>query len=1151
MEIRDWIDQNKLTVNWIDDDLFRIGEDLFFHLKSKTLLLEDIEKEVIINNRFEFQYTDDEIELIQDNEIKYVVFEFGSFFYYSTPFDVKLNIFKYLGQSKEDLKMDFPFLGIHGGYELCNGSRSYKDWIKKAKFLGYSTIGICEENTLAGTLAFQTTCEKEKINFIHGETITILLQGNRVNIKLYVLNEKGWQNLLRINNFINTNIVNEVVDKVIPFEEIRFYKEGLACILTPEVELNTEIVSLFQGFDQLYYQVDFLEWSSNDRDYSWLMNLKLYFDSFFHILPPILICDAYYLDQEDYKIKRILNKIGNVGFKPQSENQFFKSSDDIYLQMSTLFKSSDERVFDIFLTATESLKTLSTSCSFAIKTGNLYLPQYQMTAEEATQFETNDQLFYHLIDKGFNERLRGKVEDEEVYIDRIAKEIAVIKKGGFIDYFLIIADIFKWCLDRGYWVGLGRGSAAGSLVSYCMNLTGIDPIVYDLLFERFLNEGRLKSGLPDFDSDLPVKHRAEIKQYIRDKYGENSVTGIGTYTSLKLKAGVKALNREFGVDPQKSNYISAMLEAEGDYTSLFKEGSKSPQLKEFIQQYPQIIEKLPLLMNQPGNSSIHAAGIVITPKFDSNGTPKTVYDWMPVKKMDGIITSEWEGTYIDKMGFLKCDILGLEQLDKFMRINELVRKHYNVDVRYDDINLDEKGVYELFQNGNNEDVFQFTGYGLRKYCQDLHPENINDLIATNALYRPGPIDMGAHVDYVKIKNGEKEPQYDYLIEDVTKPTYGLFVYQEQIMAAVQKIANFTLVEADDIRKAMGKIIPELIQSYGSKFIEGAIANGCPPEEAQSIWDKLVRFGAYSYNKSHAACYAIMGYFSQWFKYKYPLEFWTTSLEFSEADELIQKVAEINTLGQVSVSPVDINKSKDSFYPDPENNTIYWSLNSIKWVGSSAVDEITHWRDEDGQYFSFEEFYSRVERRKVNKRSMEHLIYAGAFDEIENIQNLTERYRLLEQYYVLSKNEKLIPDIAEQKSWPEYKWILKQKELTGFGYIDFKKIINLSSFKTQISSYLSGEDLEDETLIEKEKIVGGVIKNLIERKSRRGPFVQIELENNFNTIFVTCWNESYETYRQKLNDGKNQVLFLKGKVVKDNYKGKNVIHTTENTVLSFL
>jgi DNA polymerase-3 subunit alpha len=642
------------------------------------------------------------------------------------------------------------------------------------------------------------------------------------------------------------------------------------------------------------------------------------------------------------------------------------------------------------------------------------------------------------------------------------------------------------------------------------------------------------------------------EQYMRDKYGLDFVTGMGSYNAFKIKAAVKALNRGYGIETKKSNIITSVIDAKGDYTELFKNAKDVPMLREFIQNYPHIIEKLPLILNGPSTASIHASGTIITPKETKEGYYKDISTWMPVKKVDGQIVSEWNVYGISKMGFLKFDILGLQQLDKFQRMNELIELHTGKKLTYDDIDLENEGVFDLFKEGLNQDVFQFTSSGLIQYCKDFQPSNVSELSLIAAVYRPGPISMNAHIDLIKVKKGEKEIKYDYMLEDLTKETYGFPIYQEQIMSITTILGGFTLTEADSIRKAMVLQSPAALKKYEDQFISGCLKNNCPEDEANTIWEKLCGFGCYTYNKSHSVCYSLLGYFSQWYKYNYPLEFWTTALEFSESDELIQKIAEIEKLGIVTVAPVDINKSKDSFYPDVNTQKIYWSLNSIKWVGKIAVEEVVLWRSEDGEYFSLEEFVERVEKRKVNKRSVENLIFAGAFDEIEKIVDIRDRYKLLVQYYEQSNNKKLLPELEEYRRWPEYKWIIRQRELTGFGFINFFSVLKTSEFKKFVTQYISGDTLQENTkLQDKEVIVGGCIKEIIERKSKRGPFCQIALEENFVTTYITMWNESYEQFYKELKENIGSICFIKGKVVTDNYKHKQVIHTTNDTILTIL
>lgn len=642
------------------------------------------------------------------------------------------------------------------------------------------------------------------------------------------------------------------------------------------------------------------------------------------------------------------------------------------------------------------------------------------------------------------------------------------------------------------------------------------------------------------------------EQYMRDKYGINFVTGMGSYNNFKIKAAVKALAREHGIDSKKANYITAMLDAKGDYTQLFKDAVNAPMLREFVQEYPHIVEKLHFILNGPSTASIHASGTIITPKETKEGYFKDTSSWLPIKKIDGQIVSEWNVYSISSMGFLKFDILGLQQLDKFQRMNELIKLHTGKVLTYDDIDLENEGVFDLFKAGLNEDVFQFTSPGLIQYCKEFQPDNVSELSLIAAVYRPGPISMNAHIDLIKFKHGQKEVKYGFLLEDLTKSTFGLYIYQEQIMAVTTILGGFTLTEADKIRKAMALQNPAMIKKFEPQFLAGAKEKGCPEEEAQDVWEKLCGFGCYTYNLSHSVCYSLLGYFSQWYKYNYPLEFWTTALEFSESDELIQKIAEIEKMGIIKVSPVDINKSKDYFYPDTSNNTIYWSLNSIKWVGGSAVDEITKWRQEDGEYFTLEEFHSRVEKRKVNKRSIENLIFAGAFDEIEKIVNIKDRYQLLLAFYNLSGNKKLIPELEEYRLWPEYRWIIKQKELSGFGYISFGKVFKTTEFKNSNTRFISGDELqEDAKVMDKEVIVGGTIKEIIQRNSKRGLFCQLTLEENFQIIYVTMWNETYEKYYKELKENIGSICFLNGKTTVDNYKKKNVIHTLQTTKVVLL
>lgn len=1178
-DLKNWIEQSRLPVSFINDRVFELEgkEGQFLILEDKYVLVgkdnaydsfldEDEFKTCDLKNKratlFNPDFTillNEEEESLLNEDIKFFVYKFGERWYYSDieicQAPTQLNEFKYLGKAKLTLDdVDFPYIGIHGGYDLFNGSREYKDWCKKAKFLGIKTLGICEENTLAGTLAFQSTCEKAGIKSIIGQTITVQNEvRGKYNIKLYVLSDKGWINLLKISSIINVKNNGEYIDEVELFSQ---ELTDIACVLTPDADLEKVFQYYKRWFSKLYFQIDFVEWASQSRDESWLMALKNYFEDtkneYQKRMPPILICDSYYLDKEDHIIRKTLNNIGRVGFKGQSKDQYFKSLDEIYEQAIPLFKEEDDRWQGIIQAALENVQKFCEEINFKIPTAWFRLPEYELTEEQKKKYANKEELFWAQVEEGLQKKVIDKGIDPEEYIERIDKEMEVITQGGFISYFLILWDLINWCSQNDIWVGTGRGSAAGCLISYLLDIVKLDPIQYNLLFERFLNKGRIGKSLPDIDTDFQGGRRDEVKRYLEERYGLDYVTSIGTYSTFKVKGAVKDLAREQGVDYQKTNYVSAIISSDSTLSDLFKAANEILPLREYVQKNWHVIEKLPLVINQPKNSSIHAAGVVIVPKEYG-----PIYQQMPIKSIDGVLVSEWEGEFVDKAGFLKCDILGIKQLDKFAAISDLIKSTTGKKILFEDIDLNEPGVYYYFQEGYNEDVFQFGAAGLKVYCKELKPEGIEDLIATVALYRPGPIENGIHKKYIYVKNGFEALKYDKGTESITKVTYGQIIYQEQIMQIFTHVAGFSLVEADDVRKAISKTTIsraerlQMLKDYMDQWNEQGKKRGYSQEALDLLWEKIEKFATYSFNRSHAACYAVTGYYCQWFKYKYPLQFWTVSLQFADESEMINRISEIKKTSDIEVAPVDINKSKMGFYPDTEKRTIYWSINSVKWVGEKAVQAILDERNEKGAFFSIEEFCERISGRSVNKRCIVNLILAGAFDEIERVKP-HQRLRLLEKYFNFT-GAKLPDEYEEMKKWKEYQWVLKQKELTGFGFIDYKRIINSSkSFSQKANLFKDNmEILHSDSLTGKKVIVAGIIINVIERKSKNGPFAQVEIQDNTDTVYVTIWNDDYEPIKKELKEATNKIFIISGVVKVDSYKNCNVIQSTRDTKIEII
>lgn len=1161
MSFNEWVESNYLSIIEHTNNIFEI-QGIGKFLKLEGLYKNEISKKeiqyqehsnnttpVIINlNDFSLLLSEQEYQLA--GEVDFLCYQFGSRWYYTDQISQpKLQELRYIGTPNLiNGIVDFPFLGVHGGYDLCNGSRTYQDWCKKAKFLQLSTLGICEENTLAGIVSFQNTCEKFKIRSIVGESISVQFDdGNRYFLKIYCKNkEEGWSRLLKINTTINVKN-----NKYITVEELlSFQSSSLILVLNPL--LSTSQLEKFKGSQfTLCYSLDFSEWESQDKDKECLLNLQEYLSTYQDIFTPVIVQDAYYLEKEDSKIRKILGLISQSSFRNYSSSQYFKSIDDYYLEVLEIIDTdSIEKFEELFYSAICNTITVFDGINFKTVTGEFYLPRYEMTEQEKSSFSTNEELLYSYIEKGLQEKVVEKNLDYNLYLERVKKEWDVIQRGGFIDYFLILCDLYRFCDENEIWYGVGRGSAGGCLISYLCNIVSIDPIHYNLIFERFLNEGRLGHSLPDIDCDFMGSRRDEIKRYLEQKYGKDYVMSIGTYGTFKLKNSFKDLTRVKGFESSTCNYVTSFFPEPGQqtpqyYWELIQQACKHRQIYDFISKYPEPIEELPLILNQPKNASIHAAGVVIVPKEYG-----TIYEQLPVKKQDDLLVSEWEGHFIDEAGFLKIDVLGIKQLDKFSSISKLIQEHLDKKVTFKDVVLEDQKVFQLFREGYNEDVFQFGASGLKAYCKELQPDNIEDLIATVAVYRPGPIESGTHMKYIARKNGNEKIETDPGCEEITKNTYGLIVYQEQVMQICQQVAGFSLVEADDIRKGLGKMKREIVDKYEEEFLERVKKNGYNEKEMKVLWNKMAAFASYAFNRSHAACYAITGYYSQWFKVHFPLQFWTISLQYADDDDRPSRISEIRNTSQIQVLPVDINRSELTFQGDVETNSIYWALPSVKWVGDKVVESILEER-KTGQFYSLEEFYQRMKKYSgVNIRAISHLIICGAFDSVSSVKNYKERFDLLKNFYEYV-GQNLKEEYIEMKEWSEHQWVLKQKELSGFGVFDFRYLLHSSTLVEKIHLYQENSFLLQEDVFYKQQniICIGLIEEIVERNSKNGKFGQVLLRDNSDSIYITLWNESWEKVKKDIK--KDSILALSGILLFDTYKNQNTIHTTRTTRIEIL
>ena len=1181
--LRRWAEDNYLAIEEKRDDELNIiaiegvGDFLYLHPDDSGK---------IIDERFSFAVTADEFDALYDGVVKYILFEFGGKFYYSNikkdhlrldktvVFRPEFRDFKYLGTSTAEELVPFVHLGVHSEYEFLNGSSNCEEWAAKAKFNRMTALGICDRNTLAGTLAFQTACLGKGLKPIIGETVTVACNYDPAadvqetfSLKLYAMNTQGWRNLLLVNKAINVDYQG-----FIPAEELYKLGRGLVCVIPPDSELNyfkgdverckRLLTAYHAAFDRVYYQIDTVEYTSETLFRDHLESIDTYVCrcrkiKLYRQTPPLVINDSYYLDAEEAPLKSLLNKVAGV-VNAESATQYFKNSKETILAYEEWMDAAAplyEKIIDGMANST----TLTESIDFKIPTGIRHLPKYEFVKT------TVEDAFFEKLEAGVQERLVGKVDNLDQYLAELEKECAIIVPNGLCDYFMILWDIMNWCREQGIMTGSGRGSVCGSLIAYCLYITDVDPLKYHLMFERFLNETRVSGeraksadSLPDIDCDFPVAFRDTVKEYMARRYGVDHVCSVGTYTRMKLKTCLKDFGKVMGVPFAVMNKLTKDIDDQIEYTwgDLFNYAATSRELFRFVQDHPELVHMTKYALTQCKTGSVHPSAVIIVPKEDEDGHPIDLYGWMPMKRMGGVLVSEWEGKYIDKSGFLKEDILGLNQLDKFSSILKLIAKNRKEQIDVNTIPFGDEEVFRYFQRGWCEDVFQFGAMGLMNYCREAKPHSLDDLIAMTALFRPGPMDVKAHETFVEIKNGARKPKFDPGMEEITRDTYSLYTYQEQIMKAVV-VGGLSPVESDILRTAIKKKNMDLIESFHDKFRAGYAAllrerglTEKPEARADEVWSKLLAFSGYGFNKSHAVAYTMMSYWSQWFKVNYPLEFWTTSLQYaSKESDIPYRLVEMKKTGaEIEVRPPDINFSGETFTCDPKTNRIFFSLGKVKGVGERALTLLKAMKDEHGEVFSFEDFITSAPKG-INRTVVLRLIMAGAFDLVEDVRNPRQRLDIVKQY-LERRGEPLSDEFTSPDAHTNAWWVFKQRELTGYGEVDYERMMNEYGLgKRMVRLYVTAAEFERKHEGDEVCIVGRV-NNAFERQTKGGDsYGVLQVEVNDLIIQITLWPDFWLHQPENEATLLNRIVAVSGRV--NYFAGKKTVQSSQSTRLEIL
>lgn len=668
-----------------------------------------------------------------------------------------------------------------------------------------------------------------------------------------------------------------------------------------------------------------------------------------------------------------------------------------------------------------------------------------------------------------------------------------------------------------------------------------------------------QDSMPDVDCDFPVAFRDTVKEYMARRYGVNHVCSVGTYTRMKLKTCLKDFGKVMGVPFAVMNKLTKDIDDQIEYTwgDLFNYAATSRELFRFVQDHPELVHMTKYALTQCKTSSIHPSAVIIVPQEDEDGNPIDLFGWMPMKKMGDVLVSEWEGKYVDKSGFLKEDILGLNQLDKFSSIIRLIAKNRREQIDVNTIPFNDEEVYRYFQRGWCEDVFQFGAMGLMNYCREAKPQSLDDLIAMTALFRPGPMDVKAHETFVEIKNGARKPKFDPGMEEITRDTYSLYTYQEQIMKAMV-VGGLTPVESDECRTYIKKKNHEALAQFKGKFVNGysaliesrGVESKRAAAQASEVWDKMLAFASYGFNKSHAVAYTMMSYWSQWFKVNYPLEFWTTSLQYaSKESDIPYRLVEMKKTGaEIEVRPPDINFSGETFTCDPKTNRIFFSLGRVKGVGERALTLLKAMKDERGEVFSFEDFITSAPKG-INRTVVLRLIMAGAFDLVEDIRNPRQRLDIVKQY-LERRGEPLSDEFTSPDAHTNAWWVFKQRELTGYGEVDYERMMNEYGLgKRMVRLYVTAAEFERKHEGDEVCIVGRV-NNVFERQTKGGDsYGVLQVEVNDLIIQITLWPDFWLHQPENEATLLNRIVAVSGRV--NYFAGKKTVQSSQSTRLEIL
>ena len=1064
-------------------------------------------------------------------------------------------------------------LHVHTEYSLLDGANRIKDLIKRTKELGMDSIAITDHGVMYGVVEFYKEAVNSGVKPILGcEVYTAKRtrhdkQGNidsePGHLVLLAKNNQGYKNLMKI---VSIGFTEGFYYKPrIDFEVLERYSEGLialsACLSgdVPKALLNNDFEKakkIALKFNDIFGKDNFyLEIQSNGIEEQKLVNSQLIKLSKETGIPLVATNDAHYLRKEDARAHEILLCI-QTGKSINDEDRMKFPSDDFYVK-------SPEEMEEFFVNIPEAISNtvkIAEMCNVELEFGKLHLPKFSVP-DDKDAYEYLKELCYEGLKRQYGENFEDKIE-------RLEYELSVIKQMGYVDYFLIVSDFIRYAKNNNIPVGPGRGSAAGSLVAYCLGITNIDPLKYNLLFERFLNPERVT--MPDIDIDFCYERRQEVIDYVVRKYGEDKVSQIITFGTMAARGAIRDVGRALDIPYNEVDVVAKMVPMQIGM-NIDKALEINPELRAKYEQddkVKELIDTARLFEGMPRHASTHAAGVVIS--------KEPITNYVPLNRNDESITTQFPMGQLEEIGLLKMDFLGLRTLTVIRDAVDLIYKNYNTKIDIDRIDMNDSNVFKMIGEGKTAGVFQLESAGMTQFMKELMPTSLEDIIAGISLYRPGPMDQIPR--YIRNKNNPSEVKYDHpLLENILNVTYGCMVYQEQVMQIVRDLGGYSMGRSDLVRRAMAKkkvsvmeqerknFIYGIDDENGNIIVKGCIRNGVDEAVANKIFDEMMDFASYAFNKSHAAAYAVVAYQTAWLKCYYPLEFMAALLNsfLGSSDKISQYVYECRALN-IEVLPPDINESHVKF--TVVNGKIRFGLAAVKNVGESAVKSIIEERETRGPYRSFRDFCDRIDSREVNKRCIESLIKCGAFDSmgiyrskliavfekmLDGIaqikkRNMEGQMSLFEMPSAenekpesgLYEEEDIYPDIKE---YPNKMLLSMEKEMLGL-YIsghplsefdeELKRMVSLYSSELNIYSNQN----EDLYLMENEKnisdgmnvVVGGIITSKKTKTTKNNNLMAfLTLEDLYGIMEVIVFPTVLEKYAKLIVE--ENIVLIKGRI----------------------